>query len=72
LRDLARGLDGHYVKLDDQLRLAVVTVPPGICRLPPIDTRCLFCRRRRASQGRRARLRLLGITLFEWADRLGR
>jgi hypothetical protein len=77
LRDLARGLDGHRpvglrAQPDRQLRLAVVTVPPGIGRLPPLDVNCLFCRRRRASQGRRVRLRLPGMTLFDWADEAGR
>jgi hypothetical protein len=71
LRDLARGLDGHRPimrpRSPDQLRLAVVTVPPGLGRLPPLNTNCLFCRRRRASQGRRVRLRLLGLDLFQWA-----
>jgi hypothetical protein len=60
LRDLARGLDGHrpvasHVKHGDQLRLSVITVPPGIGRLPPLEVNCLFCRRRRARQGRRQR-----------------
>lgn len=76
LRALARGLDGHRpvavpVK-PDQLRLAVTTVPPGIGRLPPISTNCLYCRRRRASQGRRTRLRLPDRDLFDWAEAAGR
>ena len=49
LRALARGLDGHRpVELPmkaDQLWLVVTTVPPGIGRLPPISTNCLYCRR---------------------------
>jgi hypothetical protein len=72
LRDLARGLDGHKPIVRsrslDQLRLSVITVPSGIGRLPPLDVNCLFCQRRRASQGRRVRLRLLGRTLFDWAE----
>jgi hypothetical protein len=72
LRDLARGLDGHrpvvsHVKHGDQLRLSVATVPPGIGRLPPLELNCAHCRRRRARQGRRIRLRLPGMTLFDWA-----
>jgi len=72
LRDLARGLDGHRPivrpRLPDQLRLSVITAPPGVGRLPPLATNCLHCRRRRASQGRRQRLRLPAMTLFDWAE----
>jgi hypothetical protein len=63
LRELARGLEGHrpvasHMKRGEQLRLSVITVPPGIGRLPPLNTNCAHCRRRRACQGRRARLKL--------------
>jgi hypothetical protein len=73
LRSLAAGLDGHrpvasHVKHGDQLRLSVITVPPGVGRLPLLATNWLHCRRRRASQGRRQRLRLPGMTLFDWAE----
>jgi hypothetical protein len=81
LRNLARGLEslpqartgGHrsiqfHMKHPEQLRLSVITAPPGIGRLPPLNTNCLFCRRRRASQGRRQRLRLPGMDLFTWAE----
>jgi hypothetical protein len=76
LRSLAADLDGHrpvisHVKHGDQLRLSVITVPPGVGRLPPLATNCLHCRRRRASQGRGQRLKLPGMTLFDWADRAG-
>jgi ProQ/FINO family len=71
LRALARGLDGHrpieFHMEADQRWLVVVTVPPDLGRLPPISTNCLFCRRRRASQGRRQRLKLPNRTLFAWA-----
>jgi hypothetical protein len=66
--------DSHVSKSPDQLRLSVVTPellskgPPGIGRLPPLGTNCLHCRRRRASQGRRQRLRLPAMTLFDWAE----
>jgi hypothetical protein len=70
LRDLARGLDGHRPvmrpRLPDQLRISDITVPPGLGRLPPLDVNCLFCRRRRASQGRRQRLKLPDRDLFDW------
>ena len=71
LRSLAAGLDGHravfHEKHDDQPRLSVIA-PPGLGRLPPLVTNCLHCRRRRASQGRRVRLRLPGMDLFAWAN----
>jgi hypothetical protein len=73
LRDLARELDGHRPvvrpRFPDQLRLSVITGPPGIGRLPPLDTNCRFCRRRQASQERRHRLRLPTGDLFQWAER---
>jgi hypothetical protein len=69
LRDLARGLDGHR-PLASHVKhtVSVITVPPGIGRLPSLDTNCLFCRRRRAIQGRRQRLKLPGRDLFDWAE----
>jgi hypothetical protein len=77
LKALARGLDGHKplalrARPQDQLRLSVITAPPGLGRLPPLDGNCVFCRRRRSSQGRRTRLRLPGPDLFQWAEQAGR
>jgi hypothetical protein len=75
LRALARGLDGHRplelrARPPDQPRLAF-TAPPGIGRLPPLEVDCVFCRRRRAQQSRRHRLKLAQVDLFQWADRRG-
>jgi hypothetical protein len=73
LRALARGLDGYKplalrARPQDRLRFAVAIMLPGLGRIPPIDTSCLFCRRRRASQAHRVRLRLPGLDLFQWAE----
>jgi hypothetical protein len=69
LRTPARAIEGHRPVQFHMKLQPVITVSPGLGQLPPIDTSCLFCLRRRASQRRRARLRLPGLDLFQWAER---